>query len=144
MKIAVRSKSGAKEFKCDVPWAAISISTYEDDLPVLSTENRVALLQLAFRDTDFEQQERAFNKDLAKKVIVFAESVIDRVETLLVHCEMGLCRSPGVAAALAKLYAGTDQYYFDHYVPNMLVYRKIIEAAVEHDEKFARVFDRVE
>jgi predicted protein tyrosine phosphatase len=144
MKIAVRSKGGAKEFRCEQPWAAISIATYEGEHPVLSEENRIGLLQLAFRDTDFERQERAFTKEQARQVIEFVESIIHNAEFLLIHCEMGLSRSPGMAAALSKLYAGTDQYWFDRYTPNRMVYSKLVEAAVEYDKKFAKVFDRIE
>jgi len=144
MKIAVRSKTGAKEFTCEQPWAAISIATYEGEHPVLSETNRIGLLRLAFRDTDFERQERAFNKEQARQVIEFVEGIIHKAEMLLIHCEMGMSRSPGMAAALSKLYAGTDQYWFDRYTPNRMVYSKLVEAAVEYDERFKKVFDRVE
>lgn len=142
MKIIVRSKGEAKNYTCDVPWAAISIATYDGEHPPLSEANRIGLLQLAFRDTDFERQERAFTKELGLEIIKFFEGIIGKAEYLLVHCEAGLSRSPAVAAALNKLYSGDDRYYFQRYTPNMLVYRRIIEAAVEYDKKFEKVFDR--
>ncbi|TVS15775.1 MAG: hypothetical protein EA424_15400 [Planctomycetaceae bacterium] len=46
----VRSAYNAALFRCDRPWAAISISTL-GDFPVLAEENRQGLLQLAFADT---------------------------------------------------------------------------------------------
>ncbi len=45
---------------------------------------------------------------------------------VIVHCEAGISRSAGVAGALSLIYNGSDQYYFDKFLPNMFVYRKIL------------------
>lgn len=61
-----------------------------------------------------------------------AQQILDFVRLnaglVVIHCEAGISRSAGVASALSLIYNGTDQYYFDHYLPNMLVYRKILNA----------------
>jgi len=47
-----------------------------------------------------------------------------------VHCEAGISRSSGVAAALAKCFIGREagEEIFKRYLPNRYVYSKIIEA----------------
>ena len=47
---------------------------------------------------------------------------------IVVHCEAGISRSAGVAGALSLIMNGTDEYYFKKYLPNMFVYRKILNA----------------
>lgn len=131
-EIIVLSKTDAKNFRCDHPWAAISIATYPGDLPVLSEENCLGLLQLAFRDTTNTNHENHFTQREAKAVLDFVEEYWDRIEVLLVHCEAGLSRSPGVAAAISyiKEGRGSDKKYFEgKYWANYLVYKTIL---VEH------------
>ena len=67
------------------------------------------------------------NKD-AKNIIDFVETFKNEVDLIVVHCEFGISRSAGVASALSLILNGTDQYYFDNYIPNMLCYRKILNA----------------
>ena len=54
-KIEVRSRSKAKEFISDVPWAAISIASYEGEWPQLNGAKRMGLLQLWFADLEFDR-----------------------------------------------------------------------------------------
>ena len=47
---------------------------------------------------------------------------------LYIHCDAGKSRSAGVAAAIAKIYNGTDEEFFkDPYCPNRLIYNLILE-----------------
>ena len=73
---------------------------------------------------------KLFNKELAKQILDFVHHYALEVNLIVVHCEAGISRSAGVASALSLIYNGEDQYYFDNYLPNMLVYRKIINVAV--------------
>jgi hypothetical protein len=130
--IQVRSREAAKEFVDDLPWAAISISTHSQGLPELQTKNRVGLLQLTFWDIDSEDLEKnknSFSKEDADKIINFVGDMLPKIECLLIHCEMGVSRSPAIAAALSHSLWGpeTDKIYFKNYTPNMLVYRTLIE-----------------
>ncbi len=50
----------------------------------------------------------------------------NKTSNVIVHCEAGISRSAGVAGALSLIYNGSDQYYFDKFLPNMFVYRKIL------------------
>lgn len=134
--IVVKSKKKAQGFLWDQPWAAISVSTNPLEFAHLSTDNRVGLLQLSFEDSDLEQpfgevpKRNLFCKAHAEQILIFVDDVWDKIETLLVHCEAGLSRSPAIAAALSHIKHGpaTDKMYFVRYTPNRLVYRKIMEA----------------
>lgn len=69
---------------------------------------------------------KLFDESYAEKILEFVNNYKNDVELIVVHCEVGISRSAGVASALSLIFNGTDQYYFDNYVPNMLCYRKIL------------------
>ena len=50
-----------------------------------------------------------------------------RVEVLLIHCEAGMSRSPGVAAALSRIYYGDDGPWGEYDFPNSLVYQRLVD-----------------
>ncbi|MAF04757.1 MULTISPECIES: hypothetical protein [unclassified Herbaspirillum] len=72
------------------------------------------LLRMSFADVDFlstDLSERAkaklpdaMTKRQATAILDFSKSLPDSVRTLLVHCEGGLSRSCGVAAALGEIF----------------------------------------
>lgn len=129
-EVVVLSKSNAKLFKCDRPWACISISTYWADLPVLDKENRLGLLQLYFRDTTNTDHERHFTGEQAREVLEFVKEFWDKTEVFMIHCEAGLSRSAGVAAAIVHIKEGKDAaavYFQGKFWANYLVYKTILE-----------------
>lgn len=74
---------------------------------------------------------KVFDESYADKILEFVSTYALDVDLIAVHCEVGISRSAGCAAALSLIYNGEDQYYFDNYLPNILVYRKIINQAVK-------------
>jgi hypothetical protein len=56
MNVTFGSREFAGRFKCEKPWAAISISTEFGFHSLVASKNRVALLQLAFDDWDCEKE----------------------------------------------------------------------------------------
>ncbi|MBL7044232.1 MAG: hypothetical protein ISR77_36725 [Pirellulaceae bacterium] len=130
----VRSAYNAELFRCDRPWAAISITTV-GDFPALSEENREGLLQLVFADTADPSRADSFTSSHAAELLDFVEEMWDRVEVLLIHCEAGLSRSPGVAAALSRIYYGDDGPWFEYDFPNTLVYQLLVDG---HKRRSAR------
>jgi hypothetical protein len=122
----VRSAYNAKLFRCDRPWAAISITT-EGDFPALSEDNRLGLLQLVFADTADPDRTDSFTASQAAELLSFVEQVWDRVEVLLIHCEVGMSRSPGVAAALSQINYGDDGPWGEYDFPNSLVYQRLVD-----------------
>lgn len=141
VNIQIRSKSLAKVFKCDKPWVAISISTYDTDFPVLDEENRVALLQLAFKDVDLPGRSGGINSDQARQILDFFSEWHEQIDTLLIHCEFGASRSPAVGAVLSKIWYGADKFFFDNYTPNMFVYRAIMNEACGDEKLLAMMVD---
>lgn len=69
---------------------------------------------------------KLFTEFDAKLILEFVKLYDKKVDLIAINCEAGISRSAGVAGALSLIYNGSDQYYFDNYLPNMLVYRKIL------------------
>jgi len=124
--IEVRSARNAEFFRSERPWAAISI-TSGGAFPNLSEANRVGLLRLVFDDITQPDAPRSFTPTLAAEILEFAASVWDQAEILLIHCDIGLSRSPAVAAALSRIYYGDDGPWFEMDFPNRLVYELLVE-----------------
>lgn len=128
----VKNITHARLFECDVPWAAISIVSAVGGNPILSTKNRVGLLNMAFEDIDFlsptTPPELIFDQPKAQQILDFVAEMWPQVKCFLVHCHAGMSRSPAVAAAIEHIYHGekSDSYWFKTKVPNMLVYRTIL------------------
>lgn len=125
-RFEVRSARNAEFFRCDRPWAAISISS-SGNFPMLDEENRAGLLRLVFEDTTEPDKSGSFNAALATEILDFVERVWEEVEVFLIHCDVGLSRSPAVAAALSRTYIGDDGPWSEHDFPNPLVYRLLVE-----------------
>jgi predicted protein tyrosine phosphatase len=124
----VRSARNAEFFRSDRPWAAISISSREDH-PALDQQNRVGLLQLVFDDTAQPDNPRAFTSSQAEEILQFVERMWDKAQTFLIHCEIGMSRSPAVAAALSRIYYNDDGPWFEMDFFNRLVYQVLVESA---------------
>jgi predicted protein tyrosine phosphatase len=121
----VRSARNAEFFRSERPWAAISISS-QGGFPVLHERNRVGLLQLVFEDTTESDNDGAFNASLATQILDFVDGVWDQAEVFLIHCEVGLSRSPAIAAALSRIYYDDDGPWMALDMPNRLVYEVLV------------------
>ena len=74
------------------------------------------------------------NEDHARAVWDFVGQWKGTVETIVVHCEQGMSRSPAVAAAICKMLGGDNRQFFHEYLPNQHVYgllRSVAEAMKE-------------
>ena len=126
----VRSARNAEFFRSERPWAAIQIS-HNDSFPTLSEENRVGVLRLVFEDIEEADMPGSFNASLAAEILDFVGKMWDNMDVFLIHCEVGLSRSPAVAAALCRIYYNHDGRWFDSIFPNRLVYRLLLETHAE-------------
>ena len=61
-------------------------------------------------------------------------NVWDKVEVLLIHCDVGLSRSPAVAAALSHIYYSDDGPWFESDFPNHLVYNLLVGTYARRSE----------
>jgi predicted protein tyrosine phosphatase len=86
---------------------------------------------LAFTDVEEERNNRnVITEDHAKQVVDFVNKN-NTIRLWVVHCEMGMSRSAGVGAAIAKTINGDDTAFFKFYTPNMTCYRKVLKAFVD-------------
>lgn len=111
-------------------WAVISISALDNFPKIEQTPTCKGLLQLTFADIDVPWLgQHFFSKQQADKILEFAKQMeTANVDVMVVHCQAGQSRSPAVCAALAEVYGQKSDLYFRTYVPNMHVYRTLLEA----------------
>ena len=113
--------------------AIISINTPGDE-PNRFAENSYikGILYLSFNDIEEEWEPGTFmSDDDAEKIKNFIDCCMrDAIECLWVHCDAGVSRSAGVAAAILKHISGSDSAIFDNpnYFPNMHCYRLVLDA----------------
>jgi len=132
MRFDVFSRKMAENYSTNEKHINISIANPrapKAKLPAL--ESRVDALFITCADSGrvgFEVSEGdLFNKSLAKAVWKFVDKYKDEVDLIIVNCELGISRSSGMAAAISKILNGDDMHFFRYFVPNMDVYRKMIE-----------------
>lgn len=112
----------------EVPHVIVSITTPPDDAARLAPGPMCrGVLRLAFADAD-----RAiggadlFDADDATAIFDFVELHRQHIARIVLHCDAGYSRSPGVAAALAVCLGQDDGEFFRRYRPNMHVYRTLL------------------
>ncbi len=78
---------------------------------------------------------KLFSEKQAEFILYYVDYYKKAVDLIAVHCEAGISRSAGVAGALSLIYNGSDKFYFDNYLPNIFVYRKILNAYMKKENK---------
>jgi len=115
----------------------ISITSPGYEHPKLpELKSRIGLLQIKFHDIDKTiiskgKEYPAFTKEQAKEIWKFFQSYKLKVNSVVVQCEVGVSRSPAVAAALAKIIGQDDSKFFKYYVPNMFIYRLLLNEGIK-------------
>ena len=116
-----------------VPYIMIRITSPDSDfLEVQNAELQKDVLFLKFYDLDKPLGNDKYDRFLftgkqANQIIDFVQEYKD-VGLIIIHCDAGVSRSAGVAAALSKIINGSDFEFFNSglYRPNMRVYRFIL------------------
>lgn len=92
-----------------------------------------SLLRVSFYDTNVSYtndgiEYNPISEEQAREIADFANSLYknDMAENLVIHCEAGISRSSGVAAAISKFYNHDDRFFFKNYVPNMRCYTLVL------------------
>ena len=156
MILDVKSRSEAERVN-DLTVPHLIVSIRDPDAPPANPKQTAltkAVLFRAFDDLD-KQPGASTIAYLGREAQLFAASdaeaicqaVLDtRPEGVIAHCEAGISRSAGVAAALAAFFNGDDSDYFatrgysaGRYAPNMLVYGTLLYTLVSWRPKFVRV-----
>ncbi len=70
-------------------------------------------------------------KDHTEEIWQFVHKWCNKVETIVVHCEQGMSRSPAVAAAICKVFGDDDRRFFREYMPNRYIYDLLVTVAEE-------------
>jgi len=135
INIMSRSKAKSASYKLPCRTAIISINNLEDKTPHFSGDtNLVAVLPLVFDDVRGDES-GCMNEDDAILIKNFINNVGDKIDRLIVHCEFGVSRSSGIAAAILKALSGNDSAIFDDpkYVPNMHCYRLVLNSLLDEN-----------
>lgn len=119
-----------------VPYSIISINGTDQTPAILPiNENCLGSLVMHFDDIEKEYPHlryAAFNDNDATTVLNFIVPLVEEhgEHVCLVHCDAGVSRSQAVGAALCVIFNGngTDGKYFSDGIPNMNVYRRILNA----------------
>jgi predicted protein tyrosine phosphatase len=134
--LIVYSRADAAHMQAfDKPWAIISIKNPGMSELKFPTENRVGVLRLDFDDLDYVPHDDRyyvlFSPEMARNVWDFVNTVWEKADTLVVHCNHGVSRSPAIAAAIAKVKFGDDSKWFNTKVPNRRVFKCMLAIASE-------------
>lgn len=84
---------------------------------------------------DIEDGKYAITFHDAERIAWFVKQYWNKVDQIVVHCDGGVSRSAGVAAAILKYFTNDDSEIFDNpnYYPNMMVYRRVLNALMEEE-----------
>jgi predicted protein tyrosine phosphatase len=115
------------------PHIIISISdTVAERADVKDNPNTLDVLFLAFHDIDYAREGfDLFSESQADEILTFFQRYRKEAKTIIAHCNMGQCRSPGVIAALQRIEIGNDSEWFKRKTPNRRVYSLILGRAYD-------------
>jgi predicted protein tyrosine phosphatase len=133
MKIKVFNEEEIQHFITEEKHIVVSIQDPNYGFVILpANSNRIDWVGLNFYDLDEDTEVFPYSKFIftsiqARIILDFVDLWKNKIDLICINCCAGISRSAGVAAALSKILNGDDSYYFKHYLPNMLVYRKILK-----------------
>ena len=109
----------------------ISINSSEDnarEVRLQRCEQTIGVHSVVFGDVDHDEEGKvpAMTEDQARAIWKFIEENRSNIGRILVHCDGGRSRSPGVGAALGAMLNHDDKKFFMRYTPNMHCYRTMI------------------
>jgi len=129
-----RSSAKRETFKPNAPLTAIiSITDVDKNLNLFQYPGWLRFVyRFQFDDVDMGQKD-CITPAQANQIAEAVETIKDKVDRIIVHCEAGISRSSGVAAAIMKYLTGDDMEIFGNgrYTPNMTCYRMVLEALHE-------------
>ena len=133
MKFTVMNKHQARGYTYkthDHNYIIISINNTNDGYNKFNpdTKELIAVRSFFFDDVEKDEENCITSTD-ADNIIKFINKHMD-VDECIVHCEAGVSRSAGVAAALMLIVNGSDKDIFDNpkYCPNRTCYTEILNA----------------
>lgn len=124
----VLSRVRAERVHPNVPHIVISITDPDRPNAVLPPAPlRMAVLRLKFDDVEApEAWGSPPTADHARQIVDFVRKFGSMADLIVCHCEQGISRSAGTAAALCRWLNGHDEEFFQRFLPNRLIYRLIL------------------
>ena len=135
LNIMSQSDAKAASYKLKEKTAIISVSNMADEeMHFHKSDNLVSVLPLKFDDVTSDEDFKMEEKD-GEYIREFLKLVLPKIDRLIVHCEFGVSRSAGIAAAILKVATGSDLNIFNNpkYVPNMHCYRTTLNALLDEE-----------
>ena len=140
--IEVMSRAKALEFSFgahEERIAVVSISDMDKESPELFNNPDNGMFRqfrVHFDDVDIGQP-NCITDEQAGTIAEFVFEIRNEADKIVVHCEAGISRSAGVAAAVMKFLNGDDWGVFDspRFRPNMTCYRKVLNALHVYSDK---------
>ena len=128
LNVVVSNRSKSESFRPDTTerWAAISIFTPGDSPAELV--GFVKVIHLCFDDVCSSMPNTTrFTPQMAEQTWAFVDEILDAdIPNLLVHCDAGMSRSPGMAIAIDEIVNGSTTRAAQHPYYNSLVYRSMV------------------
>ena len=140
MEIKVFGELTVQKFKTEKKHIVISIQDPNFEFVKLPEQkSRLDYLGLIFYDLDkdtgqFPYDRFLFKESQANSILQFVDKWKDKVDLIVINCVAGVSRSMGVGGALGKILNDDDTYFFKQGIPNMLVYRTILNRYHETKE----------
>lgn len=135
MNVIVMNRAQASSYSYadkGIKTAMISITDVnkEDNDIKIDKDNVAFLLRRKFLDVVDPEDPNSITIEQAMEIAKFVMRHKKSVRQIIVHCEGGISRSAGVAAAILKYLNNNDSEIFDSpkYCPNILAYRRVLEA----------------
>lgn len=138
IQIYIYSREAIQAIKphTDAPHLIISINSSEEnarEVRLPRSEMTIGVHSVVFGDVDRDEEGKvpAMTVDQADGIWKFVDDNLPNITRILVHCDGGRSRSPGVGAALGAMLNQDDKEFFNRYTPNMHVYRTMINTFVD-------------
>lgn len=112
------------------PHVIVSIYSPGDEPPIIPPNNFCkGITYVSFWDLMEAKgkYDQICTQQHAKQIVDFFKEKRILVDHVVCHCDAGVSRSAGAAAALSLIENGTDKYFFKAYHPNKLVYNLILK-----------------
>lgn len=149
MRFAIINRFNAMRWIHKDPFIHISISDSDQSACVLTDcPTRLDQLFMFFEDWTYQDPHQPnyvlFNEDMAKEILDFVNGSLAKhpdLDLIVVNCQAGISRSSAVAAALATILNGRDDFIFRDpaFAPNMLVYHTILRVHFGRGSAFGEI-----
>ena len=126
------SEREIQKYRVNEPHIIISINSPKFNKAIIPYRpNCLEILYLEFHDLDNKIISGGVKYKLissldAERVWEIVNVYKDKIDLIICQCEAGISRSAGIAGALSKVLNGDDTGIFKKYLPNMLVYKTIL------------------